>query len=73
MTQQNNRCVLWRDRDETINHIKNESSKSAQKYYNTWPDWIGKVIHWELWKKFKFDHGNKWYIYNSEFVPEIFR
>ena len=26
------------------------------------------MIHWELCKKFKFDHTNKWYIHNPEFV-----
>ena len=23
-------------------------------------DWVGKVLHWELCKKLKFDHMNKW-------------
>ena len=32
----------------------------------------GKVIHWEFYKKFKFDHGNKWYIHNPEYIQEIF-
>ena len=31
---------------------------------------MGKVINWELCKKLKFDHTNKWYIHNSESVPE---
>ena len=25
----------------------------------------GKVIHWEMCKKFKFDHANKWYMHNQ--------
>ena len=29
-----------------------------------------KVIHWELCKKFKFDHTNKWYIHNPAPVSE---
>ena len=29
-----------------------------------------KVIHWELCKKLKFDHTNKWYIQKSEYVLE---
>ena len=28
------------------------------------------MIHWELCKKFKFDHVNKWYIHNTESVVE---
>ena len=55
--QQNKRCRLYGDRDETINHIINEYSKLAQKEYKTRHDWVGKVIFWELCKKLKFDHG----------------
>ena len=62
-TQQNSKCRLC-DRDKTINHITSECSKLAQKEYKTRHDWIGKVIHWEMSKKFKFDHTNKWYEYN---------
>ena len=38
-TQQNSRCRLCGDRDETINHIISECSKLAQKEYNTRHDW----------------------------------
>ena len=30
----------------------------------------GKVIHWELCKKFKSDHGNKRYMHNPESVQK---
>ena len=33
-------------------------------------DWVGKVIHWEMCKKMKFDHPTKWYIYKQESVLE---
>ena len=26
------------------------------------------MIHWELCKKFKFDHMNRWYMHNPESV-----
>ena len=29
---------------------------------------MGKAIHWELCKKFKFEHTNKWYMYKPESV-----
>ena len=61
-THQNSKYRLCRDRDETINHIISECSKLAQKEYKTRHDWVGKVIHWEMCKKFTFDHTNKWYI-----------
>ena len=69
-TQQNNRCRLRSDRDETINHIISKCSKLAQKEYKTRHDWVEKVIHWELCKKLKFDHTNKWYMHNPESVLE---
>ena len=42
----------------------------AQKEYKTWHNWAGKVIHWKLWKKLKFDHTAKWYMHKSESVRE---
>ena len=60
-TQQNSKCRLWGDRDETINHIRFECSKSARKDYKTRYYWVGK---------FKFDHTNKWYIHNPPSVLE---
>ena len=51
-TQQNSKCRLCGDRDETINHIISECSKLAQKEYKVRYDWVGKVIHWEMCKKF---------------------
>ena len=62
--QQNIKCRLCGDRDETINHIISECSKLAQKEYKTRHDWVDKVIHWVVCKKFKFDHTNKWYMHN---------
>ena len=69
-TQQNSKCTLCSDRDETINHIISECSKLAQKEYKTRRDWVGKVIHWEMCKKFKFDHTNKRYMHNPAPVLE---
>ena len=63
-TQENRKCRLCGDRDETINHIISECSKLAQKEYKTRHDWVGKVIHWEMCKKFKFDHTKKWHMHN---------
>ena len=68
--QQNSKCRLCGDSDETINHIISECSKLAQKEYKTRYDWVSKVIHWEMCKKFKFDHTNKWYMHNPAPVLE---
>ena len=69
-TQENSKCRLYDDRDETINHIINECCKLAQKEYKTRHDWVGNVIHGEICKKFKFDHTNKWYMHNQAPVQE---
>ena len=57
------------DIDETVNPI-NEYSKLAQKEYKSRYDYMGKVIFWELCKKVKFDHANKWYRHKVESVLE---
>ena len=63
-TQQNNKCRLCGDRDETINHIISECSKLALKEYKTRHDWVSKVIHWELFKKLKFDQTDNLFKHN---------
>ena len=68
-TQQNNKCRLCGDRDEPINHIS-ECRKWSLKEYKTRHHWVGKVIHWEMCKKFRFDHTNKWYMHNPAPVLE---
>ena len=69
-TQQNSKCRLCGDTDEIINHIISECRKLAQKEYKTRHNWVGKVIHWEMFKKLKFDHTNKWYMHNPGSVLE---
>ena len=69
-TQQNSKCRLCSDRDETINHMISECIKFEQTEYKTRHDWVGKMIHWEMSKKFKFDHTNKWYMHNPASVLE---
>ena len=61
---------LCGDGDETINHIISECSKLAQKEYKTRHDCVGKVVHWEMCRKFQFDHTNKWYMHNPAPVLE---
>ena len=33
-------------------------------------DRLGKVIHWESTKRFKFDYQDKWYMQKSESIQE---
>ena len=32
--------------------------------------WVGKMMHWEMSKKFRFSRMNKWYIHNKATVLE---
>ena len=38
----------------------------TQKEYKAGQDWVGKIIYWELCKRLKFDHTNKWFMYKPE-------
>ena len=67
--QQNSRCKLRGDRNETINHIS-ECKKLAQKEYKTIHDGVGKVIYGEFCNKLNFFYTNKWYMHNPESVRE---
>ena len=58
------------DKDEMINHIVSECSKLVHKEYKTRHNWVGKVIHWELSKKLKFDYTTKWYKHKPESIVE---
>ena len=69
-TQQNSKCRQCSDREEAINHIISGCSKLAQKEYKARHDWMGKVINWEMCKKFQFDNANKWYMQNLAPVLE---
>ena len=42
-----------------------------RKKYKTRHNWVGKVIHWELCKRLKFDHSTKCDMHKSESVSEI--
>ena len=52
-TQQNSKCRLSDDKDETIHHIISEGSKLAQTEYKSRHDCVDSVILWELCKKYE--------------------
>ena len=69
-TQQSSKCRLCGDWDEMINHIISECNKLAQKKYKAIHDWFGKVIYWEMCRKFQSDHTTKWYMHKPAPVLE---
>ena len=42
----------------------------SAKRLNIRHEYVGKVIHWELYKKLKFFHSNKGYMHNLESILE---
>ena len=69
-TQQNSKCRLCGDRDETINHVISECSKLAQKEYKNRHDWAGKMIYRELCKKLKLDQSTERYTHKPKTIRE---
>ena len=67
---QKSQCRWCGDRDETTNNVISEWSKLPQKKFKTRHEWEGKIIHWEMCKKFEFDRTNKWYMPNLAAVLE---
>ena len=64
-------CRMCGKREESIAHVVAECEKLAQNQYKNWRhDRVGKVIHWELCKKYDFDCKEKWYDHIPEGVLE---
>ena len=64
-------CHLDSNKDHRLLLVSaHTNSKLSQEEYKTRHDWVGKVIHWELCKRLKFDHPDKFYIRKPEFVLE---
>ena len=68
--QQNSKCRLCGDTDQTINHKISECSKLSQKEYKARHDWVGKVIIWKMSNEFKFGHTNKFCMHDPAPVLE---
>ena len=58
---------MWWKRRNDQSHDKWMEQISTEEVSDLARLW-GKVIHWELCKKLKFDHTNKLYMYNPESV-----
>ena len=66
-TQGDSLCRVCRKVDESIDHIVSGFSKLAQKEYKRRHDTLGKMVHWKLARKCKFEAGDKWYEHEAEF------
>ena len=50
--------------------MMSEISKLMQKEYKTRHDWMGKVIHKELYNISKFNYTTKWYMHKLECIQK---
>ena len=56
---------MW-EKGETVQHITSGCKKLAQKEYKRRHDNVVKKVHWDICKKNRLEHSEKWY----EHVPE---
>ena len=55
-------CRMCGKREETIAHVVAECEKLAQNQYKNWRhDRVGRIIHWELCRRYGFKCTEKWY------------
>ena len=54
------------EKGESVQHISSRCEKLAQKEYKRRHDNVAKKIHWDICKKNRLEHSEKWY----EHVPE---
>ena len=69
-SQKDTLCRLCKKADENIDHVVSGCSKLAQKEYKRRHDNLGKIVHWKLARKFKFEAGDKWYQHEPESALE---
>ena len=58
-SQEDSLCRVCRKVGESIDHIVSGCSKLAQKEYKRRLDNLGKIVHWKLARKCKFEAGDK--------------
>ena len=69
-TQAESKCRLCGKVDETVRHIVCECPMLAQREYKRRHDWVGRKIHWEVYRKNVFYVNEKWYKHKPEKVVE---
>ena len=59
-TQEQSKCRMCGEKDETVNHLISECSKMAQREYKRRHDWVGRRVHWDVCKKYGIVVNDKW-------------
>ena len=69
-SQDNPKCRLCHQKDESVNHILCECTALAQKEYRKRHDGVAKALHWDLCRGYGLEHTEKWYDHKPEPVTE---
>ena len=59
---------LWKEKDETIDHLISSCNKIAQTYYKEHHCKVPSMLHWNLCKKCHLPASEKWWERNDEKV-----
>ena len=54
-------CRFCGKKGKSLQHIKSGCEKLAQKEYKRRHDNVAKKVHWDICKKSRLEHGEKWY------------
>ena len=69
-SQEQSKCRMCGERDETVNHLVSECSKLAQREYKRRHDWVGRRVHWEVCRMYGIEVKGKWYEHDAAPVAE---
>ena len=69
-TQEQSKCRMCGEKDETVNHLISECSKMAQREYKRRHDWVGRRVHWDVCKMYGIEVNDKWYQHEPVSVIE---
>ena len=69
-TSESSLCKMCGKKGESMQHIKSRCEKLAQKEYKRRNDNVAKKVHWDICKKNRLEHSEKWYGHASEGAVE---
>ena len=60
-SQDDPKCRMCRQNNETISHIVSGCPKLAQMEYKKRYDNVARVVHWDLSEKYRFERSDRWH------------
>ena len=69
-SQEDPKCRMCKQNNETISHIVSGYPKLAQKEYKKRHDNVARAVHWDLPEKYGFERGEGWYDHVPDSVLE---